>query len=110
MGELGFRFLAARASKVLGLLHQFFVAGDVDGHAAFLGHDAGEIDGEAVGVVEFESRFSTHDWLEAIFLNYFRKSPITVDPLNAAGAVLKNYVDLRFIIHASRLVRTNIYS
>ena len=41
-----------------GLLHQLFIAGDVHGHAPLFGHDAGEIDGEAVGVVEFEGVLS----------------------------------------------------
>ena len=47
----------------LGFLHQLFIAGEVDGHAALFGHDAGEVDGEAVGVVEFEGdlRREMHD-------------------------------------------------
>src|SRR5262249_5670946 len=33
---------------LFGLFHELFVAGEIDGHAAFFGHDSGEVYGEAV--------------------------------------------------------------
>mmetsp|Transcript_51491 Transcript_51491/g.85529 ORF Transcript_51491/g.85529 Transcript_51491/m.85529 type:complete len:613 (+) Transcript_51491:698-2536(+) len=49
-----FRVLA----ELLVALHGLFVLGEVDGHAALLGHADGEVDGEAVSVVEDGSEFT----------------------------------------------------
>jgi hypothetical protein len=40
--------------SLASLLHQLFVSGDIHGQSALFGHDAREIDREAVGVVQFE--------------------------------------------------------
>jgi hypothetical protein len=48
------RLLPARASLLAGLLHQLLVAANIDAHPPLLRHDAREVDGKAVGVVELE--------------------------------------------------------
>ena len=42
--------LPPRRAKLLGLFHQHFVTGDIYLYAALLGHDARQVDREAIGV------------------------------------------------------------
>ena len=47
-------FASALARSLLGFFHGFLKALKIDAQPAFLGHQIGEVDGEAVGVVELE--------------------------------------------------------
>ncbi len=46
--------VSAGAALRSSCLHEDFIALRIDGHVSFFGHDLGEVDREAVGVMEFE--------------------------------------------------------
>ena len=71
--QFGIFIASPSACFFLGFLHQLFVAGYVDGDSPLFGHDAGEVDGEAVGVVQFKGVIGRDDrrpkLVSRIFLN-----------------------------------------
>ena len=54
MGEFDDLLLLGRAGAGFLLVHQLIEARDINGQAALAGHQLGEVEGEAVGVVEFK--------------------------------------------------------
>ena len=62
LGEFDDLLLLRGAGAGLLLVHQLVEAGDINGQAALAGHQLGEVEREAVGVVELKGNFVLRHW------------------------------------------------